>query len=139
MNLADLLKGPLSGILGTATSLIDSLHTSEQEKLAAKLALMQAEKDFQLEVMRLDAQWAETQAGVIKAETQSESWMARNWRPILMLTFTFIIAWNFILAPIFSVEAVGVPESMWELLKLGIGGYVVGRSCEKIIPQVMSK
>jgi hypothetical protein len=27
---------------------------------------------------------------------------------------------------------------LWEIVRLGLGGYVVGRSAEKILPQVVS-
>ena len=32
---------------------------------------------------------------------------------------------------IFNVPAADIPPDMWDLLKLGVGGYVVGRSAEK--------
>jgi len=73
---------------------------------------------------------------IIVAEAKSESWFARNWRPLTMLTFVFIIAHNYILAPYFKawgwVDIVlEIPDGMWELLKWGMGGYIVGRSTEK--------
>jgi hypothetical protein len=77
------------------------------------------------------------QGGVIKAEASSQSWMASNWRPILMLSFTAIIVVNYLVVPIaqwFGVNEVPLvlPPDMWALLKIGVGGYIVGRSGEKI-------
>jgi hypothetical protein len=137
--LLGLLKGPIDGIISSVGSVIDNLHTSDQEKLEAKLALSQAEMAFRGQLLEADARWAETQADVIKAEANGEGFLQRSWRPILMLTFTFIIAWNFVIAPIFSMESVPVPEDMWELLKIGVGGYIVGRSAEKIAPSVLGR
>jgi len=78
------------------------------------------------------------QGGIVKAEAQSESWLARNWRPLTMLTFVFIIANNYIIYPYLSMFGVGaqaleIPPDMWALLKIGLGGYVVGRSVEKAV------
>jgi hypothetical protein len=73
---------------------------------------------------------------IILAEAQGESWLQRNWRPLLMLMCIAIITNNFILAPylgaIFSWKVVlEMPDALWELLKIGTGGYIVGRSVEK--------
>lgn len=74
---------------------------------------------------------------VVVAEANSESWLARNWRPITMLSFVAILANNFILIPwlqAFGIETVAVldmPDAFFTLLTVGVGGYVVGRSLEK--------
>jgi len=73
---------------------------------------------------------------IILAEAQGESWLQRNWRPLLMLTCITIIANNFVLYPYLRAifgwgVALELPEALWELLKIGVGGYVVGRSVEK--------
>ena len=80
----------------------------------------------------------EAAAAVIRAEAEGESWLQRNWRPLLMCVFGAIVANNYVIAPYmqalfsFSVQ-LAVPEAMWELLKLGVGGYILGRSGEKAI------
>jgi hypothetical protein len=74
---------------------------------------------------------------VVVAEANSESWLARNWRPLAMLLFVAILANNYILIPwlqAFGVERVAVldmPDAFFTLLTIGIGGYVVGRTMEK--------
>lgn len=130
--LVDALGGPVKGLIEGIGGVIDKLHTSEEEKAQAKLALFQAEAELTKELARVDAEWAKAQAQVITAE-QNGSWLASSWRPILMLTFTYIIAHTYVLAPMFSLPPVEIPEPMWELLKLGVGGYVVGRTAEKIV------
>jgi len=89
--------------------------------------------------MELQTQMVKIQSSVIIAETQSESWLAGNWRPLLMTMFGVIIANNYIIFPyvelFFGADyavAIEIPPNMWELLKLGVSGYVVGRSLEKI-------
>jgi len=78
------------------------------------------------------------QAKVIEAEAKSEHFLTSTWRPITMLVFVFIIANNYILVPYFQAFGLNVPtleltSDMWDLLKLGLGGYVVGRSAEKVV------
>jgi len=77
------------------------------------------------------------QTSIILAEANSQSWLARNWRPGLMSLFGFIIFNNYVLNPwlsaMFSVNVMmDIPPDMWALLKIGLGGYVVGRSTEKV-------
>ena len=74
---------------------------------------------------------------VITAEAKSEGILARNWRPITMLCFVAIITNNYILAPYLSLFGVPdvtleIPDNMWNLLSLGIGGYMASRGAEKV-------
>jgi hypothetical protein len=130
------LGGPIGSLVKEIGGVIDNLSTTSEEKLEAQRKLLELQRSFQTKVMEVDVQFAAEQAKVIAAEVESGSYLARNWRPILMLTFTYIIAHNFVIAPLFSVASVPVPEPMWELLKIGMGGYIFGRSAEKIIPGV---
>ena len=77
---------------------------------------------------------------IILAEAQGESWLQRNWRPILMLVIVAIVANNYLLSPyinaIFgagSVPTLDLPERLWDLMTLGVGGYITGRSVEKAV------
>ncbi len=135
--LSKIFGGPASDLIKSVGGVIDNLTTSDKEKLDAKLALVKIEQEFNLAVLTADGATVREQAAVIKAEIASESWMARNWRPILMLTFTFIVAYNYVFAPMFSMTTLPIPQDMWQLLKLGIGGYVIGRSVEKVSSDVL--
>lgn len=134
--LLDFLSGPVSSVLGSVRDIINDLHTSDEEKLKAQQKLVEIENDFRKALLEADARFAEAQERVLRQELASQSWLARNWRPLLMLVFTYIIAHNFVIAPIFSVSVLEIPTDMWELLKIGMGGYIIGRSAEKITPEV---
>jgi Holin of 3TMs, for gene-transfer release len=136
--LLSLVSSPIADFVGQIGGTIRSFVTTDADRLKAQQALDQLQADLTVKLTELDTQWAASQASVITAETKSQSWMARNWRPLLMLTFTFIIAWNFIIAPLFTLPKADIPDNMWELLKLGMGGYIFGRSAEKIVPGVTS-
>ena len=89
-------------------------------------------------LVNLEQEVVKAQRDIIVAEANTQSFIARNWRPIMMLTFVFIIANNYILFPyvqLFGGTALElkIPEAMWGLLKIGVGGYVVGRSGEKMV------
>jgi hypothetical protein len=70
-------------------------------------------------------------AEIVKAEAASESWLARSWRPIVMLTFAGLIVarWFGWAAPNLSEDEY---LKLWDIVQLGLGGYVVGRSVEKV-------
>jgi len=125
---------PIIGkVLDGAINLIDQFVEDKDEANKIKATLTEV---FNKSDMTKFSEQIQAQAKVIVAETQSQSWLARSWRPILMLSFTAIIVNNYILNPwlsaLFSVDVVmEIPESMWGLLKLGVGGYIVGRSAEK--------
>jgi hypothetical protein len=134
--LLKILGGPITELVKGIGGVIDSVTTTSEEKMVAQAKLFELQSAFTVKLTELDTQFAAEQAKVVIAEAQSESWLTRNWRPILMLTFTYIIAHNFVLAPLFSFASLEIPAQMWELLKLGIGGYIGGRSAEYIAEQI---
>ena len=75
---------------------------------------------------------------IILAEAKG-SWLQRNWRPMLMLVVIIIVANNFIVFPYLHfvfpdvVTMLELPDALWDLLMIGVGGYVVGRSGEKMV------
>jgi len=78
------------------------------------------------------------QTSIIVAEATGNSFLQRNWRPGLMCLFGLIIFNNYVLYPYLSLffeqaPMLSIPPDMWGLLKLGVGGYVVGRSGEKVV------
>ena len=73
---------------------------------------------------------------VLLAEANGESWLQRNWRPILMLVIVAIVANNYLLAPYLgAMFGVGLtlplPQSLWDLMTLGVGGYIAGQTAER--------
>lgn len=103
---------------------LDNLFTSKEEKIKAESVIKQIliEKELELQKMQTD---------VILAEAKG-NWLQRSWRPILMLAFGFIVIYVKFIAPLFDLRIPELEDEFWNLLQLGIGGYVVGRSAEKI-------
>ena len=105
---------------------LDKLFTSKEEKIIAENALIKANyiSSKQLELQKM-------QTEIIVTEAKG-NWLQRSWRPILMLAFGFIVIYVKFLAPLFDLKIPELENEFWNLLQLGIGGYVVGRSAEKI-------
>jgi len=99
-------------------------NKEEEQKAQAQLQAALIAKQSELENAAAD---------VVQAEASSKHWLAANWRPILMLTFGGLIVarWFGWAAPNLS-EAEYI--ALWDIVELGIGGYVIGRSAEKVVP-----
>jgi hypothetical protein len=124
----------LGDAIKPVTSLIDELHTSGEEKRQLKNELTKVENLFAERVLDYEQKLAQMKADVIMTEAKGESWLQRSWRPITMLTFLVLIVLNTL-----GLTAVPIADQMWTLLQIGLGGYVVGRSAEKIVPAVVDK
>jgi len=72
------------------------------------------------------------QTEIIVTEAKG-NWLQRSWRPILMLAFGFIVIYVKFLAPLFDLRIPELENEFWNLLQLGIGGYVIGRTGEKMM------
>lgn len=137
MNVIGFLTGHLKDIIGGVGGIIDDLNTSGEEKLAAKLKLAELESQFQIRSMEIAQEFAAEQSKIIVAEAQSESYLTRNWRPIAMLAFTYIVVHNYVIVPVFGVHPAEMPPGLWEFLKLGVGGYIGARTVEKVATAVV--
>lgn len=104
---------------------LDELFTSKEEKIKAKAVIQQMLLDKQLELQKM-------QTDVIITEAKG-NWLQRSWRPILMLAFGFIVIYVKFIAPLFGLPIPPLENEFWNLLQLGIGGYVIGRTGEKMI------
>lgn len=125
------LGGPAGAAVGSLLARVLGVDESPQ---AVRQALQQdpaaALKLREVEA-RIETSLIEGRAGVVKAEAQSESWLARNWRPMTMLSFVALVATHWLgLTP--DTLADSHVEMVMDIIQLGIGGYVIGRSAEKI-------
>ena len=117
---------PLTAALDVGGKLIDRLWPDPTQRDAAKLAMLELAQKGEL------AEFT-ARANIINTEAASENWLASSWRPILMLTFGALIV-----ARWFGWAAPNLTEAeylkLWSIVELGLGGYVIGRSAEKIVP-----
>jgi len=100
----------------------------------------QAAQELRLAMMEHEQTAQQVARDVVVAEAKSEHWVTAAWRPITMLVFVAIVANNFILAPYIDLFfdsglTLEIPDQMWSLLQIGLGGYLAGRSGEKIMKE----
>ena len=108
---------------------LDKLFTSKEEKIKAESIIKEIIIQKQLELQQM-------QTDIIITEAKG-NWIQRSWRPILMMAFGFIVIYVKFLAPLLGLTIPELEIEFWELLKIGIGGYVVGRSAEKISKNIV--
>ena len=119
---------PVTAVLDVGGKLIDRLWPDPAQKAQAQVALLELAQKGDLSKLT-------ESAGIVRAEASSDHWLAAVWRPITMLIFTGLIV-----ARWFGWAAPGLTEpeylKLWSIVELGLGGYVIGRTAEKIVPSV---
>lgn len=115
----------LAPILG---KVVGNLFPDPEQKAKAEAEMMKALLAHQAEIEGAAAK-------IIQTEAASQHWLAANWRPLTMIVFVCLIVarWFGWAAPNLS-EAEYV--KLWSIVEFGLGGYVVGRSVEKIAPSI---
>ena len=98
---------------------------------------MDAENKVRLALLENAKQIEASASSIVLAEAKSESWIAPSWRPILMMNITAIVSVNFLIFPLIEVFtgtklSIPLPPELWTLLTVGVGGYTIGRSAEKV-------
>lgn len=103
---------------------------------ADKLRAQELEQRLTSEILNNAAALEKAAADIVRTEAASSHWLAANWRPLTMVTFVSLIVarWMGWSAPGMSEDEV---LRLWDVIELGLGGYVIGRSAEKILPAVV--
>ena len=115
---ADLIKG-VGGV-------IDNLHTSSEEKLAAEQKVKELIANYQIEMEKnITSRW--------QADMNSDSWLSKNVRPLVLI---FLVVCTMLLIFIDAGKLnFNVKDSYVDLLQLVlitvIGAYFGGRSFDK--------
>lgn len=126
-----MLAALIPALLPVLGRVLDRAVPDAAARQAAEAELLRAMLASQAEIDRAASE-------VLKAEIGGESWLQRSWRPITMLTFLGCIVGYW-----FGLTPVTLPDSavagMFDLLQIGLGGYIVGRSAEKIVRDLPGK
>ena len=106
---------------------IDNLHTSKEEKLAAELKVKELISNYEVEMEKtITDRW--------KADMNSDSWLSKNIRP---MTLAFLVISTVLMIFIDAGTIKFIVEDKWtDLLQIVlitvIGAYFGGRSLEKV-------
>jgi hypothetical protein len=115
----NLLTPIIGGLFKTIDKVID--NKAEGDKIKAKI---------QEQYLAGELKELEGAAKIIETEARG-NFLQRNWRPMLMLIFAGLMVAHW-----FGYTAPNIPESvqnsLLDIIMIGVGGYTVGRSAEKV-------
>lgn len=123
MGLSDIV----SGILKPISDVIDHVTVSGEDKVKLQMAQLEAGMAAATASQNYEAELLDGQQKVIAAEASSGNLLTSSWRPITMLTFLALVV-----ADSFGWLHSPLAPQAWSLLQIGLGGYTVGRSVEKV-------
>jgi len=121
-----ILSGGAADLIKNVGGVIDNLHTSKEEKLAAELKIKDMIMGYEAEMQKqVTERW--------KMDMNSDSWLSKNIRPLVLV---FLVAATVLLIFIDAgVISFKVQDKWTDLLQLVlitvIGAYFGGRSLEK--------
>lgn len=122
-----LISDVVAGILKPISDVIEHVTPTGDLRVQLQMAQLQAGLSAAEAAQKYEAQLLDGQQKVIAAEASSSSFLTSNWRPITMLTFLVLVvcdSFGWLHSPL-------APQA-WTLLQIGLGGYTVGRSVEKV-------
>lgn len=128
------MVGEILGILGKVAGGVADRVFPDPEQELKRIELQQA---LQAAVLERTSEIERAAAEVVRAEAQGQSWLQRTWRPITMLVFISLIVARWLG---WSAPNLGEAEvlKLWDIVEIGLGGYVIGRSAEKILPSIVN-
>ncbi len=118
-NMIDELTGKINGLIS--------------EKIKDKEKALELQTEIEKEILKFEENLEKTEetSEKVVSEGTEESWLTRNWRPITMLVFVILIVLDW-----FGFSSSSLPvelkEKIYSLMEISMGGYVAGRSLEKI-------
>jgi uncharacterized membrane protein len=125
------------GVLGAVAPMVKTLFKTIDKTIENKGDAEKMKNHIQQQLISGQLKELEAQASIITAEAKG-GWLQRNWRPILMLVFAGLVVAHW-----FGYTAPNIPESvqnsLLNIVLVGMGGYIVGRSGEKMMDKFKEK
>jgi hypothetical protein len=124
----------VTALMGPITELLGRLIPDVNARAAAA-------EEFRKLLLENQSAMLEASKSVMVADAASEGWLTRNARPI-------VVMWSLAVITVIMVEAMTggaqnvvralreVPVELWNLVSIGVGGYMLLRSGEKIARDV---
>ena len=119
--------GVLQNVIREIGDIVNRLSVSSREK-------QKIQEEIQSLVYRYKSELVREQSAAVGDEMRG-NWLQRSWRPMVMLVLTLLV----VLGVFTESSMLSDTSRFWDLLEIGLGGYVVGRSGEKIIEAVTRK
>ena len=124
--LGKMFSGGAADLINSVGDVVDNLHTSKEEKLAAQYKIKKLVANYEVEMEKnITDRW--------KADMNSDSWLSKNVRPMILI---FLVVSTVLMIFIDAGTIQFTVEQKWTaLLQLVlitvIGAYFGGRSFEK--------
>lgn len=126
----------ISNMINELTGKINGLIS---EKIKDKEKVLELQTEIEKEILKFEEnlEKAEEISEDVVSKNTEESWLTRNWRPITMLVFVILIVLDW-----FGLSSSSAPvelkEKIYSLMEISMGGYVAGRSLEKVTKNIKS-
>ena len=112
---------PITSVADAVSGLVERLTLPAREKKQLEADVLRLLLKREKEVLRVRA--------ALLQEEGKGNWLQRSWRPMVMLVLTLLV----VLGVFTESSMLSDTSRFWDLLEIGLGGYVVGRSGEKIL------
>ena len=134
ISIQDIIGG---GTLGAVNSIIKDFKGDPNAKAQLQELVEQNTAQFKLADLEAQSKLDDIAGENIRAEAQSQSWIARNARPWFLFMGTNLICVNYVI-PLLSqflphaIQPMNLPDWFYRCFTAGFLGYVGGRTYEKI-------
>lgn len=120
-----------TAIIGTIGSIVKGIFGLKEEQAKTVSEAIKVVSDTNSS----NSQREQAIASIITAEANSESWITRSWRPLAMVSFLVLIYLYFFGIVPENVDK-HVIDRLFDLITIGISGYIPARTIEKIVSQI---
>ena len=121
----------VGGLIGPASKIIDDLHTSGEEKLAARQAMEKLIQQREAQVEETIRTELEAKHAIIVAELNQSDNYTKRARPTVIYAGLAFITWNYCVAPALGWGSFPLPQEFWLGWSGIVATYSIGRSAEK--------
>ena len=122
----------LGSVIAPIGGIIDDLHFSGEEKAELKTKINGQVLSILPKILAYERDLIKEKASIIRAELADGNLISKSWRPLVMLIFTGLLVMTYMgwadssITEKQQIELLGI-------IKFGLGGYIVGRSAEKVV------
>lgn len=128
----------LPSIIGPISDVIARLIPDPNKRI-------ELEHEVTKTLMSNQAALLDAMKSVMVADAQSEGWLTRNARPLVVIWALCMLTWVGVIAPSLGIgnEAIkaisSIPDSLWNLVTVGIGGYMIAKTVESAATTIAGK
>lgn len=134
------LKSFIGDNIGDAfAKIVAAFKVPPAQALEAKVETDKIQAELAAKVIDQVTVEIQSAAEIIKAEANSQSWLPRNVRPLLLLLWGSAITVNIVVAIVARLwsryaylQPVNLPDWVYKLTAIGFTGYVSARTWEKL-------